>query len=195
MKHTSSRELFGYWTEKRGARPSPERSEIEPSAIRRALGDVFILAFDRAAGHPFRLAGTRVCALFGRELRDLPFLGLWDAQSRDALTDLMASVGEESSGAVASANAATAEGWGQALELLMLPLQSRDGVPSRVIGVLAPLTVPFWLGAAHLDRLTLGTVRHLDPALASPAAARLVRGAEVTRGQHGVFVVHEGGRR
>jgi hypothetical protein len=194
MKHTSSRELFGYWTEKRGARPAPERSEIEPSAIRRALGDVFILSFDRAASHPFRLAGTRVCALFGRELRDLPFLGLWDAESRVALTDLMATVGEENTGAVASANASTAEGWAQALELLMLPLRHRDGAPARVIGVLAPLTVPFWLGAAHLDRLTLGTVRHLDPAFATPPAARLVPGAEVIRGQHGVFVVHEGGR-
>lgn len=195
MKHTSSRELFGYWTEKRGARPAPERNEIEPAAIRRALGDVFILSFDRAADHPFRLAGTRVCALFGRELRDLPFLGLWDTESRGTLSELMASVVDEAVGTVASANAATAEGWGQALELLMLPLRNRDGAPSRVIGVLAPLTVPFWLGAAHLDHMTLGTVRHLDPALASPSAARLVPGAEVTRGQHGVFVVHEGGRR
>ena len=47
MKQASSRELFGYWTAKRGSRPAPERGEIEPSAIRRALGDVFILEFDR----------------------------------------------------------------------------------------------------------------------------------------------------
>jgi hypothetical protein len=195
MKHNSSRELFGYWTEMRGPRRAPERSEIDPSAIRRALGDIFILAFDRTAGHPFRLAGTRVCALFGRELRDRPFVGLWDAESRATISDLMASVGEETIGAVASANASTAEGWGQALELLMLPLRHREGAPARVIGVLAPLTVPFWLGAAHIERLTIGTVRHLDPAFPAPTAATLVPGAEVVRGQHGIFVVHEGGRR
>jgi hypothetical protein len=194
MKHASSRELFGYWTARRGARPAPERSEIEPSAIRRSLGDVFILAFDRSAGHPFRLAGTRVCALFGRELRDQPFLDLWDADSRTALTDLMATVGEETAGVVASANARTAEGWAQGLELLMLPLRHRDEASSRVIGVLAPFTVPFWLGAAHLNRLTLGTVRHLDAAFAAPSP-RLVPGAEVVNGQHGIFVVHQGGRR
>jgi hypothetical protein len=57
MKQASSRELFGYWTAKRGTRPAPERGEIEPSAIRRALGDVFILEFDRHQSHPFRLAG------------------------------------------------------------------------------------------------------------------------------------------
>ena len=82
MKQASSRELFGYWTARRGTRPAPERGEIEPSAIRRALGDVFILEFDRHQSHPFRLAGTRVCALFGRELKNEPFLSLWDAPSR-----------------------------------------------------------------------------------------------------------------
>ena len=117
MKQASSRELYGYWIARRGSRPAPERGEIEPSAIRKALGDVFILEFDRHLGHPFRLAGTRVCALFGRELRDQPFLDLWDADSRTALTDLMATVGEETAGVVASANARTAEGWAQGLEM------------------------------------------------------------------------------
>src|SRR5258705_7752830 len=64
MKQASSRDVFNYWNERRGGRPAPDRSEIEPGAIRRALGDTFILAFDAGAEHPFRLAGTRVCALF-----------------------------------------------------------------------------------------------------------------------------------
>jgi hypothetical protein len=195
MKHASSRELFAYWTARRGSRPAPERSEIEPSAIRKALGDVFILACDRPAGHPFRLAGTRVCALFGHELRGQSFLDLWDAESRVALADLMATVGDEMTGAVASANARTAEGWAQGLELLVLPLRQRGEAQLRMIGVLAPFTVPFWLGSARLNGLTLGTVRHLDPALEDSPAARLVPGAAVTTGQHGIFVVHNGGRR
>jgi hypothetical protein len=195
MKHSSSRELFAYWTARRGTRPAPERREIEPAAIRRALGDVFILAFDRPAGHPFRLAGTRVCALFGRELRDQSFLDLWDADSRVALADLMSTVGEETLGAVASVSARTAEGWTEGLELLVLPLRQRGEAQARVIGVLAPFSVPGWLGATHFRSLTLGTVRHLDPALEAPSAARLVPGAEVLTGQHGIFVVHEGGRR
>jgi hypothetical protein len=194
MKHASSRELFGYWTARRGVRPAPERSEIEPAAIRRALGDVFILAVDRCAGHPFRLAGTRVCALFGRELRGQSFLELWDAQSRSAVADLLNGVSEDSVGAVASLTASTAEGWAQGLELLVLPLRQRGEAQVRLIGVLAPFSVPFWLGAARLDGLTLGTVRHLDPTLDSAAAARLVPGAEAVNGQHGVFIVHQGGR-
>jgi hypothetical protein len=100
MKQASSRELFGYWTAKRGTRPAPERGEIEPSAIRRALGDVFILEFDRLSSHPFRLAGTRVCALFGRELKNVPFLDLWEPGSRLTVADLLESVADEATGVV-----------------------------------------------------------------------------------------------
>ena len=75
MKHTSTRELFAYWDRRRGRRPAPERGEIEPGPIRRVLGDTFILSFDEPAGHPFRLAGTRVCALFCRELKGEGFVG------------------------------------------------------------------------------------------------------------------------
>ena len=191
MKQASSRELFGYWSARRGKRPAPERGEIEPSAIRRALGDVFILEFERRGGHPFRLAGTRVCALFGRELKNEPFLDLWDEETRAPLAQLLAVVADEATGVVAAATGRTAEGWSQDLELVLLPLAHRGNTHARMIGALSPLVAPFWLGASHLGALTLGSVRHLDPALEAPAAARLVAG---TQGRRAIFTVHEGGR-
>jgi hypothetical protein len=195
MKQASSRELFGYWVARRGTRSAPERNEIEPSAIRKALGDVFILEFDRLAGHPFRLAGTRVCALFGRELKNDRFIELWDAQSRAALAELIDAIADEATGVVASANGRTAEGWAQDVELVMLPLTHRGGTHARMIGALAPLSVPFWLGGgAKLGALTLGTIRHLDPAREAPTAARLVAG-NLTAARRATFTVHEGGRR
>lgn len=193
MKQASSRELFGYWAARRGTRPAPERGEIEPSAIRRALGDVFILEFDRRQGHPFRLAGTRVCALFGRELKNLRFLDLWDASSRPAVARLLDIVADESAGVVAAANGSTAEGWVQDIEVVLLPLSHRGDSHARVIGALAPLKVPFWMGTARLSALTLGTIRHLDPAREAPTAARLVAG-DRSAARRAAFTVHEGGR-
>jgi hypothetical protein len=193
MKQASSRELFGYWVARRGTRVAPERGEIEPSAIRKALGDVFILEFDRLAGHPFRLAGTRVCALFGRELKNERFIDLWDAGDRAALADLVDGIADEATGVVASAKGRTAEGWAQDVELVMLPLSHRGDTHQRMIGALAPLSVPFWLGSGKLSALTLGTVRHLDPAREAPTAARLVAG-NVTAARRATFTVHEGGR-
>src|ERR1700728_823423 len=87
MKHAASRELYAYWQELRGRRPAPTRAEIEPGAIRRILSEAFILALDRASGYPFRLAGTRVCALFGRELKGETFLDLWDEPGRRTVGD------------------------------------------------------------------------------------------------------------
>jgi hypothetical protein len=193
MKQASSRELFGYWTARRGKRPAPERGEIEPSAIRRALGDVFILEFDRRAGHPFRLAGTRVCALFGRELKNEPFLNLFDEETRAPAAQLLAVVADETSGVVASLSGRTGEGWPQDLELILLPLAQRGDTHARMIGALAPLGAPFWLGVSRLGALTLGNVRHLDPALETPTAARLVAGTEGLA-RRGAFTVYQGGR-
>jgi hypothetical protein len=192
MKQASSRELFGYWTARRGKRPAPERGEIEPSAIRRALGDVFILEFERHQGHPFRLAGTRVCALFGRELKNQPLLDLWDAPSRLALANLLDTIADAAKGVVAAARGRTPEGWVQDVELVLLPLTQRGDTHARMIGSLAPLTVPFWLGSSRLGALTLGNIRHLNPALET-LAPRLVSGAKEAA-RRGAFVVHEGGR-
>jgi hypothetical protein len=193
MKQASSRELFGYWAARRGKRAAPERGEIEPSAIRRALGDVFILEFDRRAGHPFRLAGTRVCALFGRELRNEAFLNLWDEETRAQVAQLLDVVTDEVNGVVASVKGRTAENWPQDLELVLLPLSQRGDTHARMIGALTPFDTPFWLGVSRLGALTLGNVRHLDPAQELPTAARLVAGTQGPA-RRAVFTVYDGGR-
>src|SRR4051795_7921660 len=82
MKHPSSREFFTYWDEKRGAARAPDRSEIEPGAVRELLGDIFVLSYDSVAGHPYRVAGTRVSALLGCDLKDRSFAAMFAPESR-----------------------------------------------------------------------------------------------------------------
>jgi hypothetical protein len=72
MKHPSNRELFD-WNMRRGERLAPERADIEPSAIRKILGDAFVLERHGVSNPVFRLAGTRLCALFARELKGESF--------------------------------------------------------------------------------------------------------------------------
>jgi hypothetical protein len=191
MKTVPARKLFAYWNERRGSRLAPERREIEPGAIRAILGDSFIITFDPAAEHPFRLAGTRVCALFGRELKGMPFGQLWDEASRPHIRELAAIVASEAVAIVAGVSAQTAEGLRTDLELLLLPLYHRGQTHVRLLGVLAPLTVPYWLGAEHIVTLTLGTTRHLGPAVEALSGPRLVRGEG--RPRRGL-TVYDGGR-
>ena len=95
MKHPSSREFYAYWDEKRGAARAPDRSEIEPGAVRELLGDIFVLSYDSAAGYPFRVAGTRVCALLGCDLKDRSFSALFSADGRREIEDIISVVSEE----------------------------------------------------------------------------------------------------
>src|SRR5580704_3411855 len=163
MKHSTIRELFDYWNVRRGARSAPERSEIEPGAIRHVLADTFMLAFDPRTEHPFRIAGTRICAAFGRELKGAAFTDVWAAASRDPVRELLATVANESVGVVAGASARSHEGAALELELLLLPLAHRGGASPRILGALVPTETPYWLGAQTLGRLTLGIIRYLGP--------------------------------
>ena len=152
MKHAASRELYAYWQEKRGARPAPERTDIEPGAIRAVLADAFILALDRGAGHPIRLAGTRMCALFGREIKGKSFLDLWDLTNRPTMDGLLSILSDECTGTLAGATAQNEHGEPVELELLLLPLSIRRPIFARAIGVLAPLKIPPWFGASPSGR-------------------------------------------
>ncbi len=188
MKHAASRELYAYWQERRGKRAAPERAEIEPGAIRHVLSDAFILALDSGAGHPFRLAGTRVCALFGRELKGASFIGLWAAASQPTISDLLAILDDERVGTVAGVTAQNADGEPIDLELLLLPLGASRPSLARTIGILAPLQVPQWLGSSPIGALTLGGRRHIGASVETRLLPRFL----APRGRH--LVVHEGGR-
>ena len=193
MKHSSTRSLYAYWNERRGARAAPDRGDIEPGAIRTALGDSFILSAEAEGVQVFRLAGTRVCSLFGRELKGVPFDDLWDSADRAATQDLLAIVANEIAGIVAGVRAVTADGYCVDLELLLLPLRHRGSSRERQIGVLAPLTAPFWLGANPLVRLALKSHRHVGPTLEPAGASQFVAASDAGRLRHGLLV-YDGGR-
>jgi hypothetical protein len=188
MKHAASRELYAYWQEKRGSRPAPERTEIEPGAIRGVLADAFILSLDRSARHPIRLAGTRMCALFGREIKGESFLDLWASSNRATMEGLLSILSDECTGTVAGATGQNEAGESVELELLLLPLSIRRPIFARAIGVLAPLKIPPWLGASPIGSVTIGGRRHVGAAIEKRLMPRFM----APRGRRG-FLVYNGG--
>ena len=138
MKHPSTREFFTYWDEKRDGARAPDRSEIEPGAVRELLGDIFVLSYDATSGYPFRVAGTRVCALLGRDLKDRSFSALFAADNRREIEEIIAVVAEEMLAAVAGITATSQDGSRAHLELLLLPFNARAHTPLSVTGSLAP---------------------------------------------------------
>src|SRR3954467_13277041 len=129
MKHPSSREFFAYWDEKRGLARAPDRSEMEPGAVRELLGDIFVLSYDPSAGYPFRVAGTRVCALLGCDQKGKRFSALFKPESRREIEDIIGVVAEEMLAAVAGITATSQDGAVAHLELLLLPFNNRAHAP------------------------------------------------------------------
>ena len=140
MKHPSSREFYAYWDQRRHGESAPDRSDMDPGPVRELLGDVFVLAYDPDGGHPFRVAGTRVCALVGRDLKGQGFPALFANDSRREIADLIGIVAEELLAIVAGVSASAADGSKVHLELLLLPFTPRAHTPLSLTGLMAPLT-------------------------------------------------------
>lgn len=183
MKHPSTREFFTYWDEKRGGAQAPDRSEIEPGALRERLGDIFVLSYDAAKGYPFRVAGTRVCALLGGDLKDRSFSALFAADSRREIEEIIAVVAEEMQAAVAGITATSADGSQSHLELLLLPFNARAHTPISLTGSLAP----FENEARLLRDFRLASWRYLGHRR-QKLVPRALRKLAVARG----FMVYEG---
>lgn len=192
MKLASTREVFSHWDKCRGMRPAPDRDDIEPGAIRRALGDVFMLDIESGCGHPFRLAGTRLCALLGRELKANAFFPLW--ADVGPIRDLVNTLSNDANGAVARVTGRNADGGILGLEMLLLPLGHRGRMPARLLGSLAPVEIPWWLNARPLTGLRLETLRFVGGASDTSEAPRLMAGVPRPL-QRPTLVVYEGGRR
>jgi hypothetical protein len=183
MKHPSSREFYDYWNDRRGAAQAPDRSEFEPSAVRGLLGDIFVLSYDATGGYPFRVAGTRICALLGCDLKDRGFSTLFVPDSRRAIEHIITVVAEETLAAVAGITATTQDGSSEHLELLLLPFNHRAHEPMSLTGLLAP----FGSAPGRLRDFRLTSWRYLahPPQRLVPRALRKLA---VARG----FMVYEG---
>lgn len=163
MKHGASRELYEYWNRVRGSERAPHRSAIEPSDIRRILADTFILEVVDRANYQVRLAGTRVCSLYCRELKGSNFFDLWQGDDRSAIGTLSAAVSEDGAAAVVTVEGRTERDQDVAAELILLPLRHAGDTFDRVLGSLAVLERPYWLGTEAVVRQSIASLRLIWP--------------------------------
>lgn len=163
MKHATTRELYAYWQRLRGTRPAPDRSEIEPSDIRRVLGDTFILEAVSRHEYRFRLAGTRVCALYGRELKGKDFLTFWSGKDNEAVATMLAAVSQDAAAAVFGMNGRSAHERDLACEILLLPIRQKGEGWTRILGCLVPMSDPYWIGIHPILSQSISSLRLIWP--------------------------------
>jgi hypothetical protein len=139
MQNQASRAIFDYWINIKGDQVAPQRSQIEPAALRHLLPDLFILSKGDVGAPVFRLAGTRVCDLFDRELRDLDFSSIFLGTGAAAGVEVVHKVLEYEKPALLDI-VITETGATCSAEILLLPLWSTDfDGCDRVLGSLLPI--------------------------------------------------------
>ena len=191
MRQASSRALFDYWNGLRGARCAPERARIDPAAIRDVMPDTFMLEIDLAGGFPFRMSGTRVDALVGRAQHGCRFLDLWPKGDAHAVAAMLLTVADGACPIVAGALAHPIDYAPLDVEIMLLPLRHNGETHARIIGAMAPIARPRWLGLVPVTEFKINSFRVIDADAFPREAAVPLR--EPAR-QHRHLRVYEGGQ-
>jgi len=152
MQQPTSRQLYAYWDRVRNGRVAPRRFEIEPAKIAALLPETFIAEGAGTLGHRFRLAGTRICEQFGRELRGADLLSLWEDADRDAVASLLRTVFADAAVGYGRFKAYTHTDRQANFEFVLLPLIHTGEAINRILGAITAIEPPFWLGAEPLLR-------------------------------------------
>ncbi|MDQ0999014.1 hypothetical protein QFZ34_004196 [Phyllobacterium ifriqiyense] len=161
MQHGRSNELIAYWEQLRGTRAAPERSEIAPAAIPRQLADIFILQASQDTEARFRLAGTRICSIHGRELKDSAFELLWQARDRRSISRLLANSITRKSPVAINAEGISARQRTALFEFILLPL-ANEVHEQFLIGMIVALGQPFWLESDSIVESRIRSITTLD---------------------------------
>ncbi|ESZ76569.1 MULTISPECIES: PAS domain-containing protein [unclassified Mesorhizobium] len=162
MNQNGSIALFHYWNRLRHGRPAPKRSEVEPADIKALLADTFILERDTRGEAVFRLAGTRLCAGYGRELKGFSFPSLWREKDQRLVSRLIHGVFEQKSVVLITYEGFSRSGRSNHFELLALPLDGGVENP-RCLGVISAVEKPFWLGADPITDALIDAIRVIAP--------------------------------
>ncbi|MCZ8187984.1 MAG: PAS domain-containing protein [Beijerinckiaceae bacterium] len=91
MRHSSIRSVYAYWNQLRAHRPAPFRTEVDPRALARELGDLFLLEGDREEMQ-FRLAGSRIVHALGDSLTGRRFSQLWEDPAKAGAQEAVVTV-------------------------------------------------------------------------------------------------------
>lgn len=164
LRHEAAKRLFDYWNALRTGRNAPRRRDVDPAALRSFLANTFLLELCGTDHALFRIAGTTLCAAFGRELRDHNFLTLGDDTARLELQRVAEILKTSARGGLIRFVASTLDKSPHPGEILILPLLDDEGRISRAIGHFQLYRGMEALALRKLIRLQVTSTTIIDPA-------------------------------
>lgn len=204
MKQRTIQTLYAYWNELRAGRTAPRRLEIEPSRIGSILPETFMLERAEPTSYHYRLAGTRLCEIFGTELRGTNMLAGWSTSDRAAISGDLTSTCEQGAVTLLTFEAGSETARRVQIEMILLPLMHANATMDRVIGAMSALTSPHWLGYERLTTKYLidhqliwpdGRPRSVIDRTGRAAPFQATPGVRTVKSDRRLFRVFDGGRR
>lgn len=151
MYQQENQDLLDYWNSVRGNRIAPKRVEIIPSAIGHILPVTFILEKRATDKLHFRLAGSRLCEIFGREFRSLDFLDCWPSSEQAILSTYLQQLLTDGTIVSVVFQAKSSNDHIGDFEMLFLPMIHGGSTIDRILGSISPIGDIPWLGLTDLE--------------------------------------------
>jgi hypothetical protein len=163
MQKQSTKALYNYWNTLRGSRSAPDRRDLDPTRIRSALANTFILELTDQGEFDFRLAGSHVCSIYARELKARSFSRLWHPRDRDAMGTLVRAVTEDHAVALITFSGLTAIHTRVPVETILLPVRHNGSTQTRLLGAMSAIDEPYWLGVQPVVEQRITGLRLIWP--------------------------------
>ena len=163
MQKQSTKTLYDYWNSLRGSRSAPDRRDIDPTKIRGALANTFILELNDSREFDFRLAGSHICAAYARELKGRSFTRLWHPRDRDAMETLVRAVTEDHAVALITFQGQTALNTKLPVETILLPVRHNGSTQTRLLGAMTAMDEPYWFGSQPIVEQRITGLRLIWP--------------------------------
>jgi hypothetical protein len=158
--HPASRKLFRYWEALRGERAAPDRAELDLYKIRDLVPSLFILERHAARqSYKWRLAGTRVCAIWRQELTGRDVFLNWHAFERDLALRLLDGVVGSLQPCVMRFRLQTSLNCTIPVEMVCLPLRAHGRETIHVLGGIMAFSEANTTGCESIARIELLSAR------------------------------------
>ena len=157
--HPGSRTIFRHWEAIRGESPAPHRDDLDLRQLGPFVSWLFIMdRSHRTGSYVWRLAGSKVCELWRRELTGAEVLAGWDRFEFDTIHRLLDGVTKNLQPCTLRLRLTTSLGQIIDAEVVALPLRARDG-SIHVFGGVLPFRDAEALGHERVASMHLTSAR------------------------------------
>ncbi len=137
--HPGCRALFRYWESLRAERPCPRKDELDLKQIVQIVPFLSIIEHvTETKPWKFRLAGTQICAVFGREMTGLDALSGWDGFERNVIGNCLHMSKDRLQPSLIRMRFISEQNEVLAAEMIGLPVQNGKFAPVEILGGIFP---------------------------------------------------------